>query len=606
MTALAVGYLVFLRRQTVHLVNERTAELSLLNLELSHREAESRVLNEYLSALEATTLDIIRRRDLTDVLEAILTRAKDLMGTSHGFICALEPDDTEMTLRIGVGLHASMVGWRIRPGEGVAGHVWETGQTVIIHDYPNWSGRLQDDRLGAVHAIIGEPLKAGEAVIGVIGLAYVDPSRVIAHGECEALGHFAQLASIALDNARLYAALRHELAERTQAQEALRESEERYRLLLDASPDPIVLYDMEGRVTFVNPAFVRTFGWELDELAGKQLEFVPQENVAETRAAIAELITTGAYVGFESRRLTKAGQALDLLLSGAVYKDRHGQPAGLIVMMRDVTMRQRVEAELRAAKDAAEAANRAKSVFLANMSHELRTPLNAIIGYSEMLQDEAEQLGHDDMVEDMQKIAESGKHLLDMISDILDLSKIEAGTARLDIETFALPPLIREIEVTAQPLMEQNGNQFQVEFAESIGSMHSDCIKVRQILLNLVSNAAKFTHQGQVNLTVTRERSARPEGAADGATPPQNLADDMIVIRVRDNGIGMSDEQTDKLFEAFAQADSSSTRKYGGAGLGLTISRRYCQMMGGELTVESELGTGSTFTARLPARVAEA
>ncbi len=246
------------------------------------------------------------------------------------------------------------------------------------------------------------------------------------------------------------------------------------------------------------------------------------------------------------------------------------------------------DAELNLAKEAAEQANRTKSAFLANMSHELRTPLNAIIGYSEMLQEEAQDLGQDDFIPDLTKIHGAGKHLLALINDILDLSKIEAGKMELYLETFDIAALINEVKATIHPLIEKNANNIKVECPPDIGTMHADVTRVRQVLFNLLSNASKFTDHGTVGLSVTREHRGK---------------EDWITMRVTDTGIGMTPEQLSKLFQAFTQADSSTSRKYGGTGLGLVICRRFCQMMGGDVTVTSDFGHGSAFTVELPAMV---
>ncbi len=237
------------------------------------------------------------------------------------------------------------------------------------------------------------------------------------------------------------------------------------------------------------------------------------------------------------------------------------------------------------AKEAAEAANQSKSVFLANMSHELRTPLNAIIGYSEMLEEDAQASGQQEFVSDLQKIRFSGKHLLGLINDVLDLSKVEAGKMKLFLETFEVASLIEEVVATARPLVEKNGNRLDVRCAEDVGQIREDVTKVRQVLLNLLSNAAKFTEKGIVSLQVSRE---------------SDVTGSWVVFRVRDTGIGMTPEQTAKLFQAFTQADGSTMRKYGGTGLGLALSRKFCVMMGGDINVESAPGKGSTFVVRLP------
>jgi CheY-like chemotaxis protein len=240
------------------------------------------------------------------------------------------------------------------------------------------------------------------------------------------------------------------------------------------------------------------------------------------------------------------------------------------------------------ARQLADAANRAKSTFLANMSHELRTPLNAIIGYSEILQEEAEDLGHEDYLPDLKKINAAGRHLLALINDILDLSKIEAGKMDLYLEDFSVAEMIQDVVTTVDPLIAKNGNTLELHMPQDIGSMRADLTKVRQSVFNLLSNASKFTENGTISLDVLPE---------DG---------DAIIFRVSDTGIGMSAEQQARLFEEFSQADSSVTKRYGGTGLGLALTRRLCRLMHGDVSVESEHGTGSTFTIRLPRNVEQA
>ncbi|MBD1938909.1 MASE1 domain-containing protein [Microcoleus sp. FACHB-68] len=304
-----------------------------------------------------------------------------------------------------------------------------------------------------------------------------------------------------------------------------------------------------------------------------------------------------------------------------IILNQAGEAVRLTGTVQDITERQRAE-EFRLAKEAAEEANRAKSAFLANMSHELRTPLNAIIGYSEMLQEEAEDAGEDAFVEDLLKINSAGKQLLSLISDILDLSKIEAGRMTLHLETFEISTLIWEVVTTIQPLVDKNANTLTIHCPDDIGSMQLDLSKVRQALLNILSNAAKFTKQGKITLTVdTAAELNYKAGERDNGRVGENLqsfapslshnlagsnsSSPWIIFSVTDTGIGMTPQQSAQVFQPFTQADNSTTRNYGGTGLGLTITQKFCQMMGGDITVSSELGHGSTFTIWLPVKLSE-
>ena len=300
-------------------------------------------------------------------------------------------------------------------------------------------------------------------------------------------------------------------------------------------------------------------------------------------AQVAEKVASGDLnVQFTITSRDETGQLLSAI------KSMTGELRGMYDNMEE-KIRQRTK-ELKLAQELAEEANRTKSAFLANMSHELRTPMNAILGYSEMLIEEAEDLGQESFIPDLKKIHGAGKHLLALINDILDLSKIEAGKMTVFPEKFDIAAMVNEVVATIQPLVQKKNNRLEVICPADSGTMRTDLTKVRQTLFNLLSNASKFTENGALKLEVCR--SAEPDGT-------------WIVFAVSDTGIGMTPAQMGKLFQAFSQADASTTRKFGGTGLGLAISRKFCQMLGGDITVRSEPGKGSTFSARLPAEAPE-
>lgn len=332
-------------------------------------------------------------------------------------------------------------------------------------------------------------------------------------------------------------------------------------------------------------------------LGGQIVGIVSHEHIGSPRQwaleertfadSLANLVAL-AIEGFERQRaqqaLSKAKQELELTVENRTVQLKSANK----LLRFEIAERKRAEVALQEALHKAEAASRAKSTFLANMSHELRTPLNAIIGYSEMLEELASDEGLEDLLPDIQKIRSAGKHLLTLINDILDLSKIEAGKMELYLESFDLADLVGDVIATLHPLAHKNSNKLEVSCCSELGVVFTDLTKVRQILFNLLSNALKFTENGTVRLSATREMGSNS---------------DWVYLCVADTGIGMSVEQQQCLFEVFNQGDASTTRKYGGTGLGLAISRRFCQMMGGDITVESELGVGSTFTVHLKAKI---
>jgi PAS domain S-box-containing protein len=349
--------------------------------------------------------------------------------------------------------------------------------------------------------------------------------------------------------------------------------------LVKNAPDPVFVSDLEGKILQANDAVSQLLGFRPDELIEQSLsKFISPEETREFTAALREVVAKGVTRNARLNPRSASGEVISTTLNASALRAPDGEVIGAIGILRDMR-------ELDKAREEAEIANRAKSEFLASMSHELRTPLNAIILYTDLLRDEASDRGLDVFLPDLKKIHGAAKHLLALINDVLDLAKVESGKLELLPETFEVPAMIRDVVTTIEPLAQKNANDLRVRCPEDAGTMHADLTKVRQSLFNLLSNACKFTEGGTVYLDVARL------GGEGG----------WVIFRVTDTGIGMTPEHVAKLFQPFTQVDPSTTRRFGGTGLGLAITHRFCEAMGGDISVESQPGIGSTFTIRLPA-----
>jgi signal transduction histidine kinase/CheY-like chemotaxis protein len=396
------------------------------------------------------------------------------------------------------------------------------------------------------------------------------------------------------DRAMLERSLELSSKELSDARDEAMQARRRLTDALESISEGFFIYDADDRMVLCNSRYRELYPGMAD-VYRPGLEFEQMLRTVVERGIVADAVQRPQE--WLERRLAQhrnpSGPLLHPQSDGRWIQinERKTQDGGTVGVFTDVTELKRREEEVAAARDEAMQATQAKSQFLASMSHELRTPLNAIIGYSEMLHEEAKDLGQEAFLPDLEKIQGAGRHLLGLINNVLDLSKIEAGKMDVLIEDFDVAALIAEVQSVIRPLMAKNANTLLVDAASDLGSMRSDQTKLRQNLFNLLSNAAKFTKQGTITLAARRlTRDDR----------------DWLEFKVSDTGIGMTEAQLGKLFQAFAQAEASTSRDYGGTGLGLAITKQFCKMLGGDVAVESTPGAGSTFTLMLPATRPEA
>jgi signal transduction histidine kinase len=598
--------------------------------ELERRNAELQESNRQVTETleqQTATAEVLRiiassPTDLGGVLQTVVDAAQRLCGGQAAGIQRPEGQRLRSVVRAAT-FPVPPLGSIVAPGMlserlSIPVVAFVERRTLHIEDIEAVADTFHESVRSARHygwrSMVAAPLLHGDQAIGVLSLYAVDP-RPFTPGQIQLLESFASQAVVAIENARLF----QELQDRVRELQALGDVGQAVSSSLDltevlativgnatrlAGADGGIVYEYDETEGLFE---VRAADQVTDDLADtlRMARFRLGEGAVGRAAAIRAPVQVEEVEGSDvltpevrERLLARGMHSVlavpllreDRVLGGLVMSRREpgAFPPEVVALLQTFATQSALAIDNARLYRALEEASGHKSEFLASMSHELRTPLNAIIGYSEMLQEEADDLGTEAFLPDLRKINAAGKHLLGLINDILDLSKIEAGKMDLFLETFSVPDLVRDVSAIVRPLVDKNANTLVVRAADDLGTMHADLTKVRQALFNLLSNAAKFTDHGTITLTAKRE------------------PDDWLTFAVSDTGIGMTDEQMGRLFEAFSQAEASTRTKYGGTGLGLAISRRFCRLMGGDITVESAPGRGSTFSVRLPTVVSDA
>jgi signal transduction histidine kinase/uncharacterized protein YigA (DUF484 family) len=564
--------------------------LGVLNDSTSRRQTEL-LLRHHSAALEylhQVSLELVNRHDLADLLQGIVERAAVLLGSGHGYIYLVESDDSRMVVRYGCGIFEQFLGFRMERGEGIAGKVWANGAPLVVDDYDVWSGRSNSFDRQLIRAVACVPLRAHGQIIGVIGVSTVDGTKTFSADDVRLLSQFGELASVALDNARLYQSTLDEIEERRRTEAALRQSEARYRSVVTAMGEGIIVLDADGIMTEVNTMATRIMGLSAESiLAHHIMVFEPVLVCADGAPfpasdypALKTLKTgepyTGVIVGVRPPNLPITW----LSVNSQPIMGEDGRPSAVVVSFSDITEHKRIQAELQQHIDQVTRLEQLKTQMIRVAAHDIRSPLGVVGGYVTLLRDDLGPAGapYESFFEGIFRALERMDH---MTGDILSLERIHA-THNRNFEVILINELVKRAYADHRDQMQTKRMTCALQGADSPLSVYGDPVQVYEAIVNLISNAIKYTPDGghiEVSLHNTQERA---------------------IFEVRDSGYGISTEAQTMLFEPFYRVKTEETRQIDGTGLGLFLVKEIIERHNGEMHFESALGQGSLFGFELP------
>lgn len=530
--------------------------------ERKHAEDILRRQNAYLDALHATTIDLMGRLDLQELLDGIIHRAIALIDAEHAYIYLLEPGAQKMFMSLAIGTFSQMVGTSAERGSGATGIAWETGQLVKIDDYQMWSQRLSKQSSEPIHSLVSLPLKSGEQVMGVFGVAHTNPHQRFDDAAIEILTRFAHLASVALDNARLYTEAQQEIAERKRAEQAVKQQNEVLQTVFDHSPVMIGMFDAQGRYTLINREWEHTLGYSLEDMNRGEVLHALYPDPAAYQAVREFMFTpTPGWRDFNTR--VRTGNDLDTAWTYTLLSNGMTLAFG-----QDISERKEID--------------RLKNEFISTVSHELRTPLTSIHGSLGLLVGGvAGPLS--ERAQSMLDIAfKNSERLVRLINDILDIEKIESGKLVFYFKPIEIASLLAQAVEANRAYGEQLNVKFEITAVPPNLKINADADRMMQVMTNLLSNAAKFSPPHSIVKIGAQRLGAN------------------VRVTVRDEGMGIPANFRKEIFEKFAQADTSAARQKSGTGLGLSIAKAIVEKHGGEIGFESREGSGTTFYFTLP------